>query len=66
MNILEDPVAAEVRQVRRELSERFGDDINALCDFLAAMEAQHPERLVNYPPEPAHLVAVKDPDPSKE
>ena len=45
----EDPVVAEMRAVRRELSERFGDDINALCDFLARQEQQHAERLVNRP-----------------
>jgi hypothetical protein len=48
----EDPVVAEIRAVRRELSERFGDDVNALCDFLAEQEQQHPERLVNHPPRP--------------
>jgi hypothetical protein len=46
---VEDPVA-EIRAIRRELSERFGDDVNALCDFLAEQEQQHPERLVNHPP----------------
>lgn len=48
----EDPVIAEVRAVRRELAERFGNDIDALCDFLAEQEQQHPERLVNFPPRP--------------
>jgi len=66
MNVQEDPVVAEVRQVRRELSERFGDDLNALCDFLAAREAQHPERLVNHPPKPSQVVADKDSDASNQ
>ena len=65
MNVQDDPVVAEVRQVRRELSERFGDDLSALCDFLAAMEAQHPERLVNYTPKPVQAVATGDSDPRK-
>jgi hypothetical protein len=47
---LEDPVIEEIRAVRRELSERFGGDVNALCDFLAQEEQQHAERLVNHPP----------------
>ena len=45
----EDPVVDEIRAVRRELTERFGDDVNALCDFLAEQEKQHEERLVNRP-----------------
>ena len=46
----DDPVVTEIRAVRRELSERFGDDIDALCDFLAEHEKQHEDRLVNRPP----------------
>lgn len=46
----EDPVVAEIRAVRRELSDRFGDDVNALCDFLAQQEQRHGDRLVNRPP----------------
>lgn len=46
----DDPVVAEIRAVRRELTERFGDDIDALCDFLAQQEKQHEDRLVNRPP----------------
>lgn len=64
MKVTEDPVVAEVRQVRRELSERFGDDVNALCDFLAAEEAQHAERLVNLPPKPSRAVAADERGPS--
>jgi hypothetical protein len=43
----EDPVVDEIRTVRRELSDRFGNSIDALCDFLAEQEKQHEERLVN-------------------
>ena len=56
----EDPVVAEIRSVRRELTERFGDDINALCDFLAQQEWQHEARLVNHPPKPPEYVRVKN------
>jgi hypothetical protein len=46
----EDPIVTEIRAIREELSDRFGDDVNALCDFLAEREREHPERLVNYSP----------------
>lgn len=46
----EDPVVAEIRAVRRELSARFGEDIDALCDFLVDKEKEHDALLVNDPP----------------
>jgi hypothetical protein len=52
----DDPIVAEIRAVRSELASRFGNDINALCDFLAAREIQHKERLVNYEPRPARTI----------
>jgi len=53
---VDDPVVAEIRAVRRELAERFGNDVNALCDFLAKEEEQHEDRLVNRPPNaPQHV-----------
>lgn len=45
-----DPVVEEIRAVRQELAERFGDDIDALCDFLVREEQQHAERLVTRTP----------------
>ena len=60
MNVHEDAVIAEVRQARRELSERFGDDLDALCDFLAAQELGHADRLVNLPPKPSRVVAADE------
>jgi hypothetical protein len=57
----EDPIVEETRAVRRELADRFGDDIDALCDFLAAREREHPERLVSYAAaETAATVAAAD------
>jgi hypothetical protein len=44
--------------VRRELSEQFGDDINALCDFLAQGEKEHEQRLVNRPPNAPQFARV--------
>ena len=57
MNLEDDPIVAETRAVRRELAERFGSDINGLCDFLAEREKEHKERLVNYEPRLPHALA---------
>lgn len=53
----EDPVLAETRIVRRELAERFGDDIDALCDFLSEKEKEHQALLVNRPPKAPQYVS---------
>ena len=53
----EDPVVAEIRAVRRELSDRFGNDIDALCDFLAEQEHKHPDRLVTRTPKAPNVVS---------
>jgi hypothetical protein len=55
----EDLVVAEIRAVRQELTERFGDDVGALCDFLAEQEKQHGERLVNRAPKAPEYARVK-------
>lgn len=57
----DDPVA-EIRAVRQELAERFGDDVNALCDFLELQEQLHTERLVNYPPKAPQRTAPRPPE----
>ena len=41
-----DPLIEEVRARRRELSERFGNDVTRLCDYLAEIERQHADRVV--------------------
>jgi len=41
-----DPLIEEVRARRRELSERFGNDVNRLCDHLAEIEKQYAGRVV--------------------
>ena len=56
----EDPIVNEIRAVRRELSEQFGDDVNALCDFLAQEEQRHASRLVNRQPKAPHLVSHQE------
>jgi hypothetical protein len=54
----DDPVVAEIRSIRNELASRFGDDINALCDFLAEHEQRHGERLVNRAPKEPQYTAT--------
>ena len=48
-----DPLIDEVRAIRRAISEKFGNDVDTLCDHLQELERQHPERLVEpaAPPE---------------
>jgi hypothetical protein len=58
----EDPIVDEIRAVRRELADRFGNDIGALCDFLAQGEQQHAERLVNRAPKTPEFVRVAGTD----
>ncbi|MGH7213279.1 MAG: hypothetical protein ACREIT_00650 [Tepidisphaeraceae bacterium] len=41
-----DPLIDEIRAIRRELSERFDNDVRKLCDYLQEQERKHPERLV--------------------
>jgi len=41
-----DPLVDEVRAIRRALSERFGNDVERLCDHLQELQQQQPERLV--------------------
>ena len=54
----EDSVLAETRAVRRELAERFGDNIDALCDFLIEQEKEHEALLVNHPPKIPQYVSA--------
>jgi len=42
----EDPLIDEVRAVRKALSDRFGGDIDKLCDHLAEIESRYRDRVV--------------------
>jgi hypothetical protein len=57
MKNYEDPIVAETREIRREMAARFGNDIDALCDFLIDEERKHQDRLVTRAPRPVQLVA---------
>ena len=41
-----DPLVDEVRSIRKELSERFGNDVDRLCEHLESVEKTVGERLV--------------------
>jgi hypothetical protein len=56
MSEKDEPILAETRAVREELAERFGNDVNALCDFLVERENEHKEWLVNYEPRPPDVI----------
>jgi hypothetical protein len=55
--VTEDPVVDEIRTVRRQLQEQFGDDIDALCDYLAQRESEHADRFVRRPSKSPQRVA---------
>lgn len=45
-NLPPDFLIDEVRSIRRKLTERFGNDIDKLCDYLQQQERQRSERIV--------------------
>jgi len=42
---LPDPLIDEVRQRRRDLSARLGNDLDKLVEVVRAIEAEHPEQV---------------------
>jgi hypothetical protein len=44
-----DPVVDEVRQVRREISQRFGNDPARLVEYYMKLQEQYRERLIHSP-----------------
>lgn len=45
-----DPSVDEVRQIRREMSARFGHDPVRLVEYLMEFQEQYRDRLVDPPP----------------
>lgn len=43
---LVDPLIDEVRAIRRDISERYGNDVDRLCDHLQELEREHGEWVV--------------------
>ncbi|MCX7112761.1 MAG: hypothetical protein NTX45_22090 [Proteobacteria bacterium] len=46
MTMKDNPVIAEIRRIRHEMSEKFGHDPKRLIKFLQEQEKLHSERLV--------------------
>lgn len=46
MTMKDDPVIAEIRRIRHDLSESVGHDPKRLVQFLQEQEKRHSERLV--------------------
>jgi hypothetical protein len=45
----DDPVLAELRQIRKEFSERFNGDMDAMACYFIEQERLHPERMYTRP-----------------
>ena len=65
-----DPLIDEVRAIREEISNRFGNDVERLCEHLREVEKAHtgplirPEDVVNLPPPAQNRTALEErPDP---
>lgn len=41
-----DPLLDEVREMRRQLIERFDGDLDRLAEYLREIERRHPERVI--------------------
>jgi hypothetical protein len=54
----DDPVIAEIRRVRHELSARFGHDPKRLVEYFQKLEKQHPERVISFRSQPARSESV--------
>ena len=48
----DDPIVAEIRQIRAGLAREAGYNLHTICERLRETERQHPERLVKIPPKP--------------
>ena len=42
-----DPLIDEVRQRRRELYARYGNDLNKVADAIRELQSRHPDKVVN-------------------
>ncbi len=49
-----DPIVDEVRRIRQEYAKQFAYDLRAMAADLRQHEQQHADRLVSFPPKPAH------------
>ncbi len=42
-----DPLIDEVRQRRRELYARYGNDLNKVAEAIRELQSRHPDKVVN-------------------
>ncbi|MGN6186245.1 MAG: hypothetical protein ACTHQM_21650 [Thermoanaerobaculia bacterium] len=58
-NETDDPIVAETRELRREMMQDAGNDLDALFDYLKADQEQYRDRLVRLVPRAAVPVATR-------
>ncbi len=56
----EDPIVAEVREIREEYAAQFSFDLQALCRAWQEQEQRDPRPKVSYPPKPAKIVPRRE------
>jgi hypothetical protein len=59
----EDPILAEMRTLRDEYAAAFGYDPDAIFQDLVRLQAQHPGKLVHFPPRRPPV--VDEPQPTR-
>ncbi len=47
-----DPLIDEIRGIRKAISDRFGNDVDRLCEHLRQIEAENKDRVVSPAREP--------------
>ena len=52
--MIDDPIVEEVRRIRQEYAARFNYDPSAIAEDLKKKRQLYAERLVSFPPKPAH------------
>jgi len=52
MNMYNDPIIDEIRQIREEYAKQFDYDLEAMAEDLRRRGRKHPERIVSFPPKP--------------
>ncbi len=57
----DDPFIDEIRSIRKEISDGFGNDVGRLCEHLREIEREYPDRVV----EPARRNSEENPQRKK-
>jgi len=48
----DDPIVDEIRQIRKQHTDKFGGDIHAICEDLRRLERESGRQYVSFPPRP--------------